>query len=205
MQSGKAMFVQPSDLSELLAGVLPAVVAILDRGKGLGAGFVWKQEGLILTNSHVARRKKLEISFSNGRSEEAIVLARDADIDLAVLKISPADVPPLQTADFSQLRPGQLAIAVGHPFGQRNHLTIGVLSAIGQARINEKSDNGFPVIRTDLVLLPGNSGGPLLDARGRVLGVNTMVVGGDQGFAVPAYLADRLLEPVVDGHARRRV
>lgn len=205
MQSGKTMIVQPADLSELLAGVLPAVVAILDRGRGLGAGFVWKREDMILTNSHVARRKELEVSFSNGRSETATVLARNADIDLAVLKIPPADVAPLQGADFSRLKPGQLAIAVGHPFGQRNHLTFGVLSAIGQARINGNNGSGFPVIRTDLVLLPGNSGGPLLDARGRVLGVNTMVVGGDQGYAVPAYLADRLLEPGAGSRGRGRV
>jgi S1-C subfamily serine protease len=185
------MMLLQKGLPDLLEEVLPAVVAIQDRGRGLGAGFIWQEDSLILTNSHVVLREQVEVSFADGRREMASLLARDPEVDLAVLRIPPVGTAPLRPADLAQLRPGQLAVAVGHPFGLRYHLTFGILSAIDKAAINGRRKN-FPVIRTDLALLPGNSGGPLLDAAGCVMGVNTMVVGGDQGFAVPVSLAVNL-------------
>jgi S1-C subfamily serine protease len=198
------MLLQSLDLTGLLAQALPAVVAVQDGGRGLGTGFLWKTDGLILTNSHVARKKKMEVTFADGRVETAVLLARDKDIDLALLRIPPTGIQPLRPAEFSGLRPGQITIAVGHPFGQRNHLTFGILSAIGQAELNGKREQ-IPVLRTDLALLPGNSGGPLLDAGGRVLGVNTLVVGGDQGYAVPVHLAERLEARLVGAIASERI
>ena len=182
------------DFEGLIKRSAASVVIIQDRGRGLGAGVIWKQAGLVLTNHHVASVERPGVIFSNGREETGRVIARDETLDLALLQVPETSLRPLETLRLEQVRLGQLVIALGHPLGHRNYTTMGIVSAIGRAETRGKGKKSFPVVRTDLVLLPGNSGGPLLDAAGRVIGINTMVVGGDQGYAIPVELAEALHE-----------
>ena len=174
--------------SDLVARVRRSLVMVQNVHQGAGAGVVWA-EGLILTNNHVAMHERLEIVLPNGQEVRAKVIARDPEIDLALLSAEVNGTPPLPFADSRRVRPGELVLAIGHPLGQRNVVTMGVVSSLDSAQTNG-ARKSIPVIRSDVVLLPGNSGGPLVNAAGEVIGINTLVVGGDQGFAIPAHLAD---------------
>ena len=161
-----------------------------------GSGFVLDETGHILTNAHVvASSTDVRVSFSDHRTVNARVIGKDPDTDLAVLAVNPKDAKlhPLELGDSSSVRVGDPTVAIGNPFGLERTLTTGVVSAL-QRRITAPS--GFAiedVIQTDAALNPGNSGGPLLDATGRVIGVNSQIASGDGssgsvgiGFAVPA-------------------
>jgi S1-C subfamily serine protease len=161
-----------------------------------GSGFVLDDKGHILTNAHVvANSTDVHVSFSDHRTVTARVVGKDPDTDLAVLAVSPkgTTLRPLVLGDSSAVRVGDPTVAIGNPFGLERTLTTGVVSAL-QRRITAPS--GFAiedVIQTDAALNPGNSGGPLLDATGRVIGVNSQIATGDGssgsvgiGFAVPA-------------------
>src|SRR5215204_3367887 len=159
-----------------------------------GSGFVVDEQGHILTNAHVvANSLDVRVSFSDHRTVAARVVGKDADTDLAVLSVNPREVHlhPLQLGDSGAVRVGDPTVAIGNPFGLERTLTTGVVSAL-QRRITAPS--GFAiedVIQTDAAISPGNSGGPLLDAAGRVIGVNSQIATGDNstgnvgiGFAV---------------------
>src|SRR4051794_8912572 len=168
-----------------------------------GSGFVLDDKGDILTNAHVvASALDVRVSFSDHRTVSARVIGKDADTDLAVLAVNPHEVKlhPLTLGNSNSVRVGDPTVAIGNPFGLERTLTTGVVSAL-QRRITAPS--GFAiedVIQTDAALNPGNSGGPLLDATGRVIGVNSQIAtGGDGagsvgiGFAVPASTVRRVL------------
>src|SRR3954470_599448 len=168
-----------------------------------GSGFVLDDKGDILTNAHVvASSLDVRVSFSDHRTVSARVIGKDADTDLAVLAVNPKEVKlhPLTLGDSGAVRVGDPTVAIGNPFGLERTLTTGVVSAL-QRRITAPS--GFAiedVIQTDAAINPGNSGGPLLDATGRVIGVNSQIAtGGDGagsvgiGFAVPAATVKRVL------------
>jgi serine protease Do len=141
--------------------------------RGNGSGVLWSPDGLIVTNAHVARGSRAEISLWDGREFSAEVTARDARRDLAALHISSGDLLAAKAGDSSRLRPGELAIAVGNPLGFVGALTTGVIHAVGPIRgLGSQS-----WVQSDVRLAPGNSGGPLADARGRVIGINSMVAG----------------------------
>ena len=173
--------------SELVSRVQKSLVVVQNGHHGAGAGVVWG-EGLILTNNHVAIHEHPELVLPDGRAVRAEVVARDPEIDLALLSAEVNGTPALPFADSRRVRPGELVFAIGHPLGQRNVVTMGVVSGLGSAQTDGKRKS-IPVIRSDVVLLPGNSGGPLVNANGEVIGINTLVVGGDQGYAIPAHLA----------------
>ena len=144
------------------------------RDGGNGSGVIWSRDGLILTNAHVARAREAEIELWDGRRYPARVTARDPRRDLATLRI---DAPPLDAAtagDSTVLRPGELVIAIGNPLGFAGALSTGVVHSIGKQWIY-----------ADVRLAPGNSGGPLADAAGRVVGINTAIVNG-LGAAIPS-------------------
>ena len=166
----------------------PAVVHIAAEGKkgrpaGSGSGFLIAPDGFVLTNSHVIHgAKKLHVQTSDGRVTRAEVIGDDPDTDLAVIRIDLPDLPHITFADAEQVRIGQIAIAIGNPLGFANTVTAGIVSATGRtfpARTGRLIEN---VIQTDAALNPGNSGGPLLDARGRVIGVNTAIIASAQGI-----------------------
>jgi len=179
-----------------------------------GSGFVLDDKGHILTNAHVvASSTDVRVSFSDHRTVTARVIGKDPDTDLAVLAVSPKGekLHPLELGDSSTVRVGDPTVAIGNPFGLERTLTTGVVSAL-QRRITAPS--GFAiedVIQTDAALNPGNSGGPLLDATGRVIGVNSQIATGDGssgsvgiGFAVPASTVRSVLpELETAGRVRR--
>lgn len=174
--------------SDLVRRIQQSLVMVKNGHQGAGAGVVWG-ESLILTNNHVAMDDRLQVILPNGHEVKAIVLARDPEIDLALLSAEVNGIPPLPFADSRRVRSGEIVLAFGHPLGQRNVVTMGVVSSMDTVQTNGNRKS-ISIIRSDVVLLPGNSGGPLVNAAGEVVGINTLVVGGDQGYAIPAHLAD---------------
>jgi serine protease Do len=141
--------------------------------KGNGSGVLWSSDGLIVTNAHVAQGSRAEISLWDGREFRAEVTSRDAQRDLAALRISAGELFAAEAGDSSRVRPGEIAIAVGNPLGFVGALTTGVVHAVGSLRgLGSQS-----WVQSDVRLAPGNSGGPLADAGGRVIGINAMVAG----------------------------
>jgi len=170
--------------------VRPAVALVLSRG-GNGAGVIWRDDGQIVTNNHVVKEDRAEVVLSDGRRFTAILAARHPERDIAVLKIAAEDLVAAAIVDSSTVRPGQVAIAVGHPVGFREAVTVGVIVAAGQMATEQGPRTG-DFLQTDVTLLPGNSGGPLLDAWGRVIGINTMV-NGRLSLAVPSQAVERFV------------
>jgi len=160
--------------------------------KGAGSGFVISSDGYIVTNHHVIEQAtNIKVAFADGSEETGHLVGADPSTDIAVLKVYNGDLKPLTLADSSLLETGQIAIAIGNPMGLQHTVTTGVVSALGRTL---RAGNGRlidDVIQTDAALNPGNSGGPLVDSAGRVIGVNTAVVSAAQGlcFAVSSNLA----------------
>jgi serine protease Do len=173
-------------MNELVEKVLPSLVVVRGHRFGAGAGIVWDANGIILTNNHVVGRRLPIVLLQNDQEYESRLLARDPDVDLALLSIDATELTPLKPASVSP-RVGEMAFAFGHPWGQRNTVTRGIVSALVSAQ-NRRGDK-LPVIRSDAPLAPGNSGGPLVNASGEVIGINAMIVGGDQSVSIAASVA----------------
>jgi serine protease Do len=176
-------------LEELLGRVRPVLALVRNERRGAGAG-VLAGDGLVLTNLHViGRAHSVQVVLDDDTVYEARVIASDPHVDLALLQI-PANGHRAAVFSNEMPRPGELVYAFGHPWGQRNVLTGGVLSAVTSLR---GRDGEVPVLRADVQLAPGNSGGPLLNAAGEVIGLNAMIFGGDQSVAIPASLIKSFL------------
>jgi serine protease Do len=171
------------EIHELIETTLPSIVVVQQNRSGAGAGIIWSAEGLILTNAHVVGRKAPLVVLQDNSEYEARVLARDPDVDLALLAIDAQNLKPLPPAAVP-VRVGELVFAFGHPWGQRNIVTHGIVSALLDAQ-NRRGEK-LPIIRSDVSLAPGNSGGPLVNVRGEMVGVNAMIVGGDQSVSIAA-------------------
>lgn len=169
--------------AELVERVGSSVVVVGQRG-GAGAGVIWRDDGLIVTNRHVAQRDRHQITLRDGRQFDGTVIDRHPDRDLAVIKIEAAGLPAAAAADSATVRPGELVFAIGHPIGFRDAVTSGIIVAAGQATTEEGPRTG-DWLQADVTLLPGNSGGPLVDVAGRVVGISTMIAG-RLSLAVPS-------------------
>jgi S1-C subfamily serine protease len=188
----------------------PAVVHIAvrkDRG-GVGSGLVVASDGLILTNSHVVSgARSIEVSMADGQHSLARVIGEDPHTDIAVLRTDAHLLAPSLTIHDSKLiRAGQLAIAIGNPLGFEQTVTAGVVSAVGRSLRAATGRLIDDVIQTDAALNPGNSGGPLVDSHGRVIGINTAVIMGAQGicFSVASNTALHVLTQILQhGRVRR--
>jgi S1-C subfamily serine protease len=193
----------------------PAVVSVYVGGAGeaararggAGSGVVVTPDGYILTNEHVVERvQDARVAFVDGRSAPAVVVGRDPSTDLAVLRAQAASLPYATLSISSPLRVGQLVIAVGNPLGFESTVSAGVVSALGRSL---RSRHGRPIegiVQHTAALNPGNSGGPLVDASGRVVGVNTAIIAMAQGigFSVPATTAQWVLTEILTrGRVRR--
>jgi S1-C subfamily serine protease len=193
----------------------PAVVSIYvgDAGEaarargGAGSGVVVTPDGYILTNEHVVQRvQEARVAFVDGRSVPAVVVGRDPSTDLAVLRAQTASLPYAMLSTAAPLRAGQLVVAVGNPLGFESTVTAGVVSAIGRSLRSRHGRLIEGVVQHTAALNPGNSGGPLVDARGRLVGVNTAIIATAQGigFAVPAATAQWVLTEILTrGRVRR--
>jgi len=175
--------------------------------QGVGSGVVVTKDGYILTNNHVVDgADEVKVTLQDGRELSAKVIGKDPKSDVAVVKVDTADLPFIDVADSDQIEVGDLVLAVGNPFGIGQTVTMGIVSATGRAHMGLDYED---FIQTDAAINPGNSGGALVDADGRLIGINTAILsrsGGNQGigFAIPTNLARDVMENLVkDGKVTR--
>lgn len=181
-------------LGALVEQVIPGVFQVWNGHGGFGAGVLWRPE-IIVTSAHLLTRGEHRATWWTGETFPAEPVIVDETLDLAVLRLPRPVGSPIPVRDPRSLPVGSLVLAVGHPWGEGYAVSLGVFSGWITART--PGPRGIlRLLRTDARLAPGNSGGPLLDVEGRVVGICTMVVGGDQGIAIPADLAEALVRRI---------
>ncbi len=199
-------------LTRLYRRANPSVVYIIVDSSSSGSGFVYGEDGYIVTNHHVVSAgRSYEVVFSNGERRHAELIGSDADSDLAVLKVDalPEGVSPLPLADADQIEVGQLAVAIGNPFGEQGSMSLGIISGLGRSLPSQRSTAGgstysLPqVIQTDAPINPGNSGGPLLNLAGEVIGINAAIASttgtnSGVGFAIPVAAVKRIVPALIE-------
>lgn len=174
------------ELGRVAAGARQALVQVASGRIGAGSGVLVHDDGMVLTAAHVLHGRRTAVRLMDGREVEASVLAISRALDLAALSIEVHNAPALELSDTSTLRAGEWVYALGHPWGVRGGTTAGVVIGVG----NDLPEAPYSPVRsewlaTSLHLRPGHSGGPLIDSRGRLIGINTRMSGPDVGLAVP--------------------
>jgi len=176
-----------SGLEEMIEQAQASVVQVRRGDRGAGTGVIWKTNGGIITNHHVIAHtgSKILVELRDGRALEARIVDSDPTLDVALLNVPADDLTAVPFADSSKLRVGELVFAIGHPWGQRGVVTAGIVSALSKVKMRN-SNRQLEYIKSDVRLAPGNSGGPLLNAQGHVIGINAMIMGGDLSVAIPS-------------------
>ena len=200
-------------LAQTAEHVQRSLVIIHNGHQGAGAGVIWRSAGYIVTNHHVVagpraffrggRRSRngrisaniFTVTLPDGQALSARLVAEQPELDLALLQVDARGLHPALVADSRGLQVGQMVLAVGHPWGQKGVVTAGIISGLSTAQTH----GSVPIIRSDVTLAPGNSGGPLVNAAGGVVGINTMIVGGDLGVAIPSHVVEAFVKRSLDG------
>lgn len=181
------------DMSDVVELVRRSLVQVSNGRRGAGAGVVLREDGIIITNAHVIRRESPEAVLPDGKTTSAKVLAMNPELDLAALQVSNEDLEPIIVRDTRNLSAGEWVFALGHPWGVEGAATGGVVIGYG-AHIPENPRPHQEWIAVNLPLRPGHSGGPLVDAQGRLIGINAIMSGPSVGLAVPAHVVEGFLE-----------
>ena len=176
-----------SGLAEMIEQAQASVVQVRRGDRGAGTGVIWQSKGGIITNHHVIAHagSKILVELRDGRTLEARIVDSDPTLDVALLNVPADDLTAVPFADSSKLRVGELVFAIGNPWGQRGVVTAGIVSALSKVKMRN-SNRQLEYIKSDVRLAPGNSGGPLLNAQGHVIGINAMIMGGDLSVAIPS-------------------
>ncbi len=196
----------PDVFSEALTGIFeqaqPAIVQVSTEGRGGGTGIIWQRDGRIITNNHVVPRDdaRVRVALADGRTFDARVLQHNPQLDLVLLKIQGDDLRALPIGDSSMLRVGEWVFAIGHPWGARWVVTAGIVSSISSVKLAD--DLTLKYIKSDVGLAPGNSGGPLLNADGQVIGINAMIFGGDLSVSIPSNAVSTWLSSLPQEHRK---
>lgn len=203
----QALRMYSDPLMQRLFGGRPAGPAYKRREQSLGSGVIVNSDGYVLTNNHViANADDIQVLLYDGRVAKAAVVGADQETDLAVLKIKADNLPVAHILPHNTVRPGDVVLAIGNPFGLTQTVTMGIISAIGR-QLSSSSPEDF--IQTDAAINLGNSGGALIDAEGNLIGINTLLIGKAAnaegiGFAIPVDSAKKVLDQIIDtGHVVR--
>ena len=188
-----------SNLLQQLNGELSAVANVarcslvqLNNGRnGAGAGIIIHENGLILTNAHVVRHNAIEVTLPDERKLSTKILAYDPELDLAALSVEAKSLPAIELGDSKKLQPGHLVLAIGHPWGVTGAVSAGSIINVGLPP--EIPQIRYEFIQAGLQLRPGHSGGPLVDAQGQLVGINTMITGPKVGLAIPIHVVKDFL------------
>ena len=197
--------VQVESVASVPASFITPFGLDIPRMRGQGSGFFIDAEGHILTNNHVVdKASSVKVFLSDGTQLEGKVIGTDANNDIALLQVDTAQIPGLaylSLADSGAVKPGQMAVALGSPFGLQGSITVGIISGIGRSIPGSSSRNMIGIIQTDAAINPGNSGGPLLNSRGEVIGINTAIEASANGvgFAIPISTAKKILPELLKG------
>ena len=209
-EDGRLLDAYSAAVVAVVETVGPAVAHLeveLNGRRGNGSGFAFTPDGLLLTNSHVVHgAKSIRATFADGLSREADLVGEDPDTDIAVIRIGGNTLHSVVLGSSRQVRVGQLAIAIGNPYGFQHTVTAGVVSALGRSLRAQSGRLIDDVLQTDAALNPGNSGGPLVDSRGEVIGVNTAIIPGAQGICFATAIDTVkwvVLQLLKDGRVRR--
>ena len=190
-----------AEMADLAAGVRRSLVHIRNGRHGAGAGSIWHPEGLIITNAHVVGSRSIQVTLPDGRDLPANVLAYDNGLDLAALSVEADDLPTIGLGESRRLKPGQIVLAMGNPWGVSGAVTAGIVIGVG-SDVPDMPSNGREWVVAGLRLRPGHSGGPMMDVQGRLVGINTMITGPEVAMAVPVHVVKTFLHDAL--HEQKR-
>ncbi len=181
-----------NELTAVVADVQKSLVQLTHGRRGIGAGTIWHEDGLILTNAHVVQGRTPKATLWDGREYETTLLASDDALDVAALSIDATDLPTIPLGDSQSLSPGQWVTSVGHPWGVKGAASFGNVIAVGTPI--EWNGSNREMIQVGIQLRPGHSGGPMVDEYGRLVGINTLITGPQVGLAVPIHTVTKFLK-----------